>query len=85
MAKILLNSTQGSNRKLYDVLIERVFRDEEKKNDARVGKADIDALEKEISIDIADLRYHCITNNVYGKNACLICVSNTHLGVTFAT
>ena len=48
--------SQGSSRRLYDVLIERVFRDEEKKNDARVGKADIDALEKEISIDVADLR-----------------------------
>ncbi len=48
--------SQGSNRRLYDSLIERVFRAEEKKNDSRVGKADIDALEKEISIDIADLR-----------------------------
>ncbi len=54
--KLSNSRSQGSSRRLYDVLIERVFRDEEKKNDARVGKADIDALEKEISIDVADLR-----------------------------
>ena len=51
-----LLSSQGSSRRLYDILIERVFRDEEKRNDSRVGKSDIDALEKEVSIDIADLR-----------------------------
>jgi hypothetical protein len=44
------------SRRLYEVLIERVFRSEEKKQDSRVGRADIEALEKEISIDIADLR-----------------------------
>eukprot|EP00095_Tigriopus_kingsejongensis_P008164 maker-scaffold735_size104922-snap-gene-0.26 protein:Tk08164 transcript:maker-scaffold735_size104922-snap-gene-0.26-mRNA-1 annotation:"short transient receptor potential channel 7-like" len=47
---------QESKRRLYDTLIERVFRSEEKKQDSRVGRADIEALEKEISIDIADLR-----------------------------
>ena len=38
------------------VLIERVFRQEELNQDKRVCRSDIDAMEKEISIDIAELR-----------------------------
>ena len=37
-------------------LIERVFRQEELNQDKRVGRSDLDAMEKEISIDIAELR-----------------------------
>ncbi len=38
------------------MLIERAFRTKAKRNDQRIGKADLEALEKEISIDVADLR-----------------------------
>jgi len=44
----LISRAQGGGRRLYDILIERVFRSEEKRNDTRVGRADIDALEKEV-------------------------------------
>ena len=43
-------------RKKYDELIERVFRSEEKKSESSVNRNDLEALEKEISIDIAELR-----------------------------
>ena len=43
-------------RRLYEKLIERVFRSEEKKQDSKIGRGDFENLEKEISIDIADLR-----------------------------
>lgn len=56
MLILFLCSTQEAKRRIYDTLIERVFRSEEKKQDSRVSKSDLDALEKEISIDIADLR-----------------------------
>lgn len=51
-----MNRSQETKRRLYDVLIERAFRSEVKHSDERVGRADFEALEKEISIDIADLR-----------------------------
>ena len=47
---------QEHKRRVYEVLIERVFRSEEKKQGAKIVRTDIEALEKEISIDIADLR-----------------------------
>ncbi len=47
---------QETRRRRYDILIERVFRAEEKKADTNVGRVDLEALEKEISIDIAELR-----------------------------
>ena len=43
-------------RKNHDELIERVFRCEEKRSEASVTRNDLEALEKEISIDIAELR-----------------------------
>ena len=43
-------------RKNYDELIERVFRCEEKRSESTVTRNDLEALEKEISIDIAELR-----------------------------
>ena len=57
--------SQERMRKLYDMLIERVFRSEEKKNDSKVGRSDIENLEKEIAIDIADLRRD-VTKNGFG-------------------
>ena len=47
---------QESRRRGYDGLIERVFRSEEKQADKSVGRVDLEALEKEISIDIAELK-----------------------------
>ena len=45
-----------ANRSQYSTLIERVFRKAEGNKVQKVSKNDIDALEKEISIDIQEFR-----------------------------
>ena len=54
--KIFKNREEENKRRKYDVLIERVFRSEDKQQDRSISRVDLDALEKEISIDIAELR-----------------------------
>lgn len=45
-----------AKRKAYTILVERVFHREDLNQDKVLGKSDMDALEKEISIDIAELK-----------------------------
>ena len=45
-----------AKRKAYSVLLDRVFLSEEVYQDKNVYKTDLDAMEKELSIDIAELR-----------------------------
>jgi len=45
-----------AKRRYYDFLVERVFRRQEKLQESSVKRVDIEALEKEICIDIAELR-----------------------------
>ena len=47
---------KDAKRKAYTVLVERVFRREALNEDKVLGKSDLDAMEKEISIDIAELK-----------------------------
>ena len=53
---VRLVSDSVDRRRHYDDLIERVFRQEEKRHESSVSKVDIDNLEKEVGIDIAELR-----------------------------
>lgn len=45
-----------AKRKGYSLLIDRVFRREQLKQEEQLGRTDLEALEKEISIDVAELR-----------------------------
>ena len=47
---------QEAKRKAYTILVERVFHREDLNQDKVLGKSDMDAMEKEISIDIAELK-----------------------------
>ena len=54
---ICFSEEQEVRRQEYNTLIERVFRSEDKtRQDTSVNRIDLDAIEKEISIDIAELR-----------------------------
>ena len=57
MTLIFFRDEQEVRRQEYNTLIERVFRSEDKtRQDTSVNRIDLDAIEKEISIDIAELR-----------------------------
>ena len=57
MTLICFSEEQEVRRQEYNTLIERVFRSEDKtRQDTSVNRIDLDAIEKEISIDIAELR-----------------------------
>lgn len=62
-------SKRELTRKQYAVLMERVFRREASNKDTVVNKNDIATLEKEISIDIAELRRDvaAFKDDLYGK------------------
>ena len=55
-----------AKRKAYSVLLDRVFLSEEVYQDKNVYKTDLDAMEKELSIDIAELRrdFRTITSDI---------------------
>ena len=50
-----ISREKDAKRKAYTMLVERVFRREELNQDKVLGKSDLDAMEKEVSIDIAEL------------------------------
>lgn len=53
---ILFFRVDESRRQRFDILFDRVFRFEENHTDTSVSRIDLEALEKEISIDIAELK-----------------------------
>ena len=55
-----------AKRKAYSVLLDRVFLSEEVYQDKNIYKTDLDAMEKELSIDIAELRrdFRTVTSEI---------------------